>query len=188
MTAEVGGLSPLKRARRAKIVTAARERFVADGFRATTMEGIAAAARMSKVTLYGYFTDKDAVFLAVTEALAAEIEEAVTAELGAGRPAPACVAAALVAKHALVARVVRGSPHAAELFAAKNRTAARVFAELDGRIEEQIAATLNDPDAEDTARLLFASAQGIANHVASAEKREADIRRVVAAVLARDGA
>ena len=76
-------LSPLKRARRAKIVAAARDRFVADGFRATTMEGIAAAAGMSKVTVYGYFPDKDAVFLAVAETLVEEMEAAVSDALAA---------------------------------------------------------------------------------------------------------
>lgn len=179
-------LSPLKRARRAKIVAAARDRFVADGFRATTMEGIAAAAGMSKVTVYGYFPDKDAVFLAVAETLAEEMEAAVSDALAADGPPDDRIAAALVAKHAHVAQVVRGSPHAAELFAAKDRTAARVFAELDARIEAALAGALEQPGADATARVLFASAQGIANHATDGVQMDADITRIVHALVPRD--
>lgn len=180
------GLSPLKQARRAKIVAAARWLFVERGFRGTTMEAIAEAVAMSKVTVYGYFADKDAVFLAVAEALGGEMEEAVRAELEKDGTETDRIARALIAKHGLVARVVRGSVHAAELFAAKDRTAGQVFSDLDRRIEERIAEVLRPcagPGADRTARLLFASAQGIANHATGDAARDDDIRRVVEAVL-----
>ncbi|KIT18097.1 TetR/AcrR family transcriptional regulator [Jannaschia aquimarina] len=177
-------LSPVKRARRAKIVAAARDLFVERGFRATTMEAVAATVGMSKVTVYGYFPDKDAVFLAVARAVAEEIEAAFDAALDTDGTVPDRVAAALVAKHALVARTVRDSIHAAELFAAKDRTAGAVFAALDARLEAAIATTLDRPGALDTARLLFAATQGIANAVEDDGTRDTDIGRLVHAVLA----
>jgi AcrR family transcriptional regulator len=63
-------LSPLKLARRDKLLDVAERLFVTQGFRATTIEGLAEAAGLSKVTVYGYFADKDAVFEAVALRLA----------------------------------------------------------------------------------------------------------------------
>lgn len=44
---------------------AAQAQFLRDGYNATTMEGIATAANISKATLYKYFPDKDELFLAL---------------------------------------------------------------------------------------------------------------------------
>ena len=43
----------------------ARTLFLRDGYNATTMEGIASIARVSKATLYKYFSDKDELFLSL---------------------------------------------------------------------------------------------------------------------------
>ncbi len=64
------------------MLDAAETLFVTQGFRATTMEGIAQAADMSKVTVYGYFSDKDAIFAAVAGCLATRLVKAVSAALG----------------------------------------------------------------------------------------------------------
>ena len=47
-----------------QLLTCALDVFLARGFEATTMEAIAAAAQMSKRTLYSRFSDKSALFLA----------------------------------------------------------------------------------------------------------------------------
>ena len=150
------------------------------------MESIAEAVSMSKVTVYGYFSDKDAVFLAVAKALAAELEAAVNVALGEAGPDTRRIANALVAKHELVARIVRGSSHAQELFAAKDRTAASLFDELDRRIVASIETALvarGPAYAARTAPLVFACAQGIANHAPDMEETERGIRRMVEALL-----
>lgn len=55
--------------RRLSFVQAAGKLFIEQGFGAVTMEAIAAEAQASKVTLYGYFPSKEALFEAfVTEA------------------------------------------------------------------------------------------------------------------------
>jgi TetR/AcrR family transcriptional repressor of mexJK operon len=48
--------------KRAAIVEAAMQLFLTHGFAVVTMEAVAAAAGVSKMTLYGYFHDKDALF------------------------------------------------------------------------------------------------------------------------------
>jgi AcrR family transcriptional regulator len=58
-------LSRTRRARRTLLLETAQLLFLRDGYNATTMEGIAAAADVSKATLYKYFPDKDELFFAL---------------------------------------------------------------------------------------------------------------------------
>ena len=123
-------LSPVRAARRERLLGAAEALFVAQGFRATSIEGIADAAGMSKVTLYGYFRDKETVFVAVAERIADALEEAVQTALMADMPFPAPLAMALTAKHQIVQTRVQRSTFASELFQAKTAHVARRFAAL----------------------------------------------------------
>lgn len=64
----VGGLRPLKKARlMERIVAAAGELFQTHGYAAVTMEQIAAAAEVSKRTLYKYFPAREAVLAHLLE-------------------------------------------------------------------------------------------------------------------------
>ena len=58
--------------KRAAILGAARQLFAQAGFEGTSMEAIAQAAAVSKLTLYSHFADKDALF---TEAVIRTCEE-----------------------------------------------------------------------------------------------------------------
>ncbi|HBF29462.1 MAG TPA: TetR family transcriptional regulator [Rhizobium sp.] len=61
---------------RLRFINAAGTLFIARGFAAVTMEAVAAEARASKVTLYGYFRNKESLFEAfVNEAGKGGIEE-----------------------------------------------------------------------------------------------------------------
>jgi TetR/AcrR family transcriptional regulator, mexJK operon transcriptional repressor len=60
--------------KRTAIVEAARAQFLAHGFAGTTMDQVAAAAQVSKQTVYKQFTDKAGLFTAVFEAAIAEAE------------------------------------------------------------------------------------------------------------------
>ncbi|MFM9936800.1 MAG: TetR/AcrR family transcriptional regulator [Novosphingobium sp.] len=62
----------MRAAQRETVLDAAEALFLAQGFRATPIEAIAETASMSKVTVYGYFRDKDAVFVAVGTACGAD--------------------------------------------------------------------------------------------------------------------
>lgn len=53
--------------KRAQILEAATEAFLAHGFAATSMDAVATAAGVSKQTVYGHFGDKDHLFAAVVD-------------------------------------------------------------------------------------------------------------------------
>ena len=65
---------PKDQTKRNAIVNAARGLFFTRGFAATTLEAVAEAANVSKVTVYGHFGDKAGVFEAVVQAIASRIE------------------------------------------------------------------------------------------------------------------
>jgi AcrR family transcriptional regulator len=181
-------LSPLKTARRDKIVEAAQGLFTEQGYRATTMEGIAAAAGMSKVTVYGYFADKDEVFAAVAERLAGRLKMALSAAMSREGALAQRISAALIEKHSIVFDLVRSSPFSGELFAAKDRQVAYLFAKLDEEIEALLADRLEKAgwqpeDASARARLLFAASQGIANRAKDMAQTRQDIETLVNALV-----
>jgi TetR/AcrR family transcriptional regulator of autoinduction and epiphytic fitness len=51
------------------ILNGAIQEFLVHGFAATTMDGVAAAAGVSKTTVYSYFQDKESLFLALIQRL-----------------------------------------------------------------------------------------------------------------------
>jgi AcrR family transcriptional regulator len=174
------GLSPLKHARREKLLDVAERLFTTQGFRATTMEGLAEAAGLSKVTVYGYFADKDAVFEAVAVRLAARLRALVfTALRNEGRLADR-VGAALIAKHGLIFDLVRTSPFAAELMSRK-ADLPPIFQTLDDELIDAIAAVLDD---RELAQLLFNASMGIANGAATRADMERHIGLLVMKLLA----
>lgn len=58
---------PLDEAKRQAIIAAASDRFMQDGFAATSIEQVAADAGVSKVTIYNQFSDKRGLFAASIE-------------------------------------------------------------------------------------------------------------------------
>ncbi len=186
-------LSPVRAARRERLLDAAEALFVTQGFRATSIEGIAEAAGMSKVTVYGYFNDKEAVFVAVAARIADTLEEAVQMALAADAPFPAPLAMALTAKHRIVHQRVQRSAFASELFQAKAAHVARRFAALDDMIISGLTAALvreghTSETAAESAQLLFCAANGIANRAGDVGVLAARIERLVRAVVADAGA
>jgi len=76
----------LKEAIRRHIVEKARLLFETRGFRATTVEDIAAAAGMSKPTLYNYFPGKEVLLLHVVEQMNTEFDEAIDPIIRCDKP------------------------------------------------------------------------------------------------------
>jgi TetR/AcrR family transcriptional regulator, mexJK operon transcriptional repressor len=70
---------PKDKAKRDAVILAARTLFFARGFGATSIEAIAEAAGVSKVTVYGHFGDKAGVFEAVVQNVACRMEAKMTA-------------------------------------------------------------------------------------------------------------
>src|SRR6516165_2404861 len=100
-------------ARLKRIIRAAEELFKRVGFRAVTMEAVAQEASVAKATLYGYFKNKDALYLAVCARMARLLTRAVEEALAMRNLAlDERLARAVIAKHRMVFTLVRGSPHA----------------------------------------------------------------------------
>jgi AcrR family transcriptional regulator len=183
-------LSSTKQARRARLLDVAEILFAEAGFRATTMQEIAERAVISKVTLYGYFPDKEAVFAGVAFRLGHRILTAVQRSLNEKADVTQRVTAALVAKQKIVFDLVRRSRFASELFDAKNTLVADYYRDLDAQIcaliAAAISATPNDNRTDNSAklaRIVFWAADGIASSGARFNEVADDIRHMVCAVL-----
>jgi AcrR family transcriptional regulator len=176
----------IKAERRARIVEAATTFLLSRGTRALTMEALAQAAGLSKVTLYSYFPDRDAVIAAAMAAFLQRMEAASLSALGAHDDPAEAIAAALCAKHGFVQDHVRASPYAAELFAESGRLTAPLIRDLDRRIEVALADLLarsGHADAGSVAALLFGASVGIANHARDGAEADRQIPRLVRAIL-----
>lgn len=128
--------------KRETILRTAGELFLKHGLRGTSMEAIARAAGIAKPTLYVYFPDKSAVFLALVDMLIAGWRiEFLTALRGEG-DIIARVGAALTAKYKAAMRLLQGSPHAAELYGEHDRLAAQQFRSYDAELMAALEAEL----------------------------------------------
>jgi AcrR family transcriptional regulator len=178
--------------RRQRLLDAAEKLFSANGYRAVTMAGIAAEAGYAKATAYAYFADKDEIFRKVAEDLAGRILAALEAALAVPGPVEDRLAAALRGKDTLIHRLVAGSPHAGELFAARDRLVRQVFDELDRTLLARVAAALDDgrdrglPPAR-LARIVFRASRGLATRAEGVESLGADIEVLVRRLVAVPG-
>lgn len=141
---------PKDQQKRTAILEAAKRLFVAQGYTATSMDAVAAAARVSKLTVYSHFGDKDTLF---AEAVRCKCEEQMPAEIfladlkGPLRAQLLAIARAFfqlvtssdaVAVHRTVVANVQQSPHLGPLF--WNAGPARVQAAFDGFLREEVRA------------------------------------------------
>jgi AcrR family transcriptional regulator len=177
-------LTPLQLIRRERIIEGAENEFLTKGFRAVSMESLALSLGVSKVTLYKYFVDKEAVFAAVSDRFATRLREAVKDKLASAGTVRERICAALIVKHAIVDETVRRSNFSLDIFEAKDRVSAKAFQKLDTEIEEmlvkQLATELPRKEARLLAGILFASAQGIANRAQAFKETARDIEYLVA--------
>jgi AcrR family transcriptional regulator len=177
-------------ARLKRIIRAAEEAFKRLGFRAVTMEMIARDAPVAKATLYGHFANKDALYLAVCARMARLLHGAMERELAQSEASlDTRLADSVVAKHRLVFALVRGSPHAAELFSYKDAMAGEIFAALDADILKLLADVIADdaqlaPSAARLARARYLGGAELANRAASIAEMEDELAAFVAVHLA----
>ena len=171
--------------KRERIVNAARELFLRQGLRATTMEAIAREAGMAKPTLYAQFSDKQAVFGAILERLAAAKTAAFEAGIEGEGPVVERVGRALADMYAMLGGVLDGSVHADELFQA-HKQAAGLFAQTDARIAARLTAELEAAgvaQAPRLTRLLLDASYGLASKTMGREVRDGDIRLLAERIL-----
>jgi AcrR family transcriptional regulator len=75
-------------ATRAQLVAVARDLFASEGYAATTLDGIGAAAGLTRGAVHHHFGDKRALFVEVFEALEHELNDAVVRAAIAAPPDP----------------------------------------------------------------------------------------------------
>ncbi|MGO9512107.1 MAG: helix-turn-helix domain-containing protein [Steroidobacteraceae bacterium] len=176
-------------ARYKRAIRAAEELFKKVGFRAVTMELVAREANVAKATLYSYFKNKDQLFLAVCARMARLLRGAVEqALMKADVPLDARLAGAVIAKQRPIFALVRGSPHAAELFSYTHSMAGEIFAELDAAILEMLrAAMARDPElapnATQLARALYFGSAELARRSETAAEMEVELNAFAATYL-----
>jgi AcrR family transcriptional regulator len=177
-------------ARQRRIIRAAEELFKKSGFRGVTMEAVARDAAVSKVTLYGYYKNKDQLFLVVCARMARlqgrAFGDALTEP---GQPMDDRVLSAILAKHRLTFTLVRTSPHAEDLFSHKAQLAGDVFAQADDAMLTRLAEALAEepalrPTAHRLARALFFGAGELAARSADLAELEAELTAFVNVHLA----
>lgn len=181
-------LSPIKAARRDKILDAAERLFARDGFRATTVEGIAAAADMSKATLYSYFGDKDAMFAAASLRLVDRVVHVVRSALASEKPLPERVVDGFVAKFNMCFDELRSSPFATEFLLAGDDRAMGYVMEIREAVKDALICAMREEGmsrsvARANTRLLTSAVQGISSNASNYDEAVADIRKLVFAVL-----
>jgi AcrR family transcriptional regulator len=168
-------------ARYKRVVRSAEELFKKVGFRAVTMELVAREANVAKATLYSYFKNKDELYMAVCARMARILRGSV--ELALMKPEASLderLADAIVAKHRPVFTLVRGSPHAAELFTYTHSMAGEIFANLDVEMLGMLRAAMADdpelaPNAEQLARALYFGSSALANKCETTAQMESEL-------------
>lgn len=128
--------------KRETILAAGRRLFLKHGLRGASMEAIAREAGIAKPTLYAYFPDKQAVFLAIVDELVALWRQDFLAALRGEGDIVQRTGAALVAKHKAVMALLAGSPHAAEIYGEQDRLAAPQFRQLEAELSAALDAEL----------------------------------------------
>ena len=175
---------PADSPRRRQLIEAAGHLFRASGFRAVTMEMIAAKAGVAKATLYSHFPDKSAVFTAVADYVTRQIADALQAELARAGDVDARLARGLIARHRLIFELVDGSPHARELMSARDNVARAPVDKIDAQMIEALAAVLREDSAfarsaESIARTLFKACVGVSGSARSVNDVETEIGKFV---------
>jgi AcrR family transcriptional regulator len=180
---------PADSPRRRQLIEAAGRLFRASGFRAVTMEMIAAEAGVAKATLYSHFPDKTAVFTAAADYFTRQVANALKAELAREGDVDERLARGLIARHRLIFEIVDGSPHAREIMSTRDSIAKSPVEKIDAQMVEALVAVLReDPvfakSAPSIARTLFKGCIGVSGSVRSVDDVEAEIGNFVRPYLA----
>ncbi|MBS2012157.1 MAG: TetR/AcrR family transcriptional regulator [Deltaproteobacteria bacterium] len=178
--------------KRRRIVEAATSLFNRYGFKRTSVDLLAAEAGVAKPTVYAYFDDKEEIFRAVVEHVAAELLAAAEEASRARAPIAERLAAMLSAKFTRYWELVHASPHAQELIDSQGRLGAEIVQRSDRAYLKLLVSVIEGSDELDprtvglspqaAATLLLRAASGAAydaTSTASHAKHLAEIVRVV---------
>lgn len=127
---------------RKRVLDAAKVVFARYGFRKASMEDIAREAGVSRPALYQWFGNKRAVFQALAEAIAAEALGAADAAWPEAAPLADGLPAAILAKDLPLYRLLRASPHGAELLAVDEALTSLIATDLEAAFAALLAAKM----------------------------------------------
>jgi AcrR family transcriptional regulator len=173
--------TPAEIERRARIVAAALEAFSRFGYRRAAMADIAAAAGLSRPSLYLVFPNKAAVFRAVAESLMGDAIVAAEAAWPENAPVATGLAAAILAKDLPIYRLLAATPHAAEILAEAETLTGdlhRASAERFARLVATRLSAAGDAAAEATARLVVNASDGLKHAELEEPVYVADVSRL----------
>jgi AcrR family transcriptional regulator len=174
--------------KRAEILRAARHLALRQGLRATTMEAIAAEARVAKPTLYKYYGDKNAVFEAIVTELLVELHGKFSEALKGDGSVSERIAAALTAKYAAVTAFMAGSPHSEELYSEHDRVAGPALQVAEGESDAAVVRELEAAgvaNAAEVARVVIGGAYGIFRKAKPGEDIGPAVRMLVMRVVGK---
>ena len=160
---------------RAELIAGAARAFAEHGLRGSTMQAIAAAAGVSKATLYNHFRTKDEVARTL---LSVELDR--LAAVAAGLPLDQALAALAdeCAGHLVLRRIAQTEPH---LLAGLLGVATDRWAEITERLAEALG--VGEEEAELAARWLV----GVAMQPGRSGLRHRSATRLAAVLLQPDG-
>lgn len=169
-------VSSRAREKRRRILDAAREVILRNGFKGATMEAIAKEAGIAKPTLYAQFSDKEMVFGALIDELIAAKTEAFSVAFETEGAVATRVGNGLAEEFGMVADLLENSPHADELIGAQHRLShrlKRVDNAIADRVAEALAAEGIEEPQQMTAILIAACSGILAKFSGGAEVRRA---------------
>lgn len=178
--------------RRKTILEAAKSVFLAYGFKRTTMADIADAAGISRPALYLEFKNKADIYRAGFQLMVENTFRDVERALQRQGPLLDRLKAALMAGVVTPLKDLQQSPFGAELFEVKHEIAEDLGQNWNDRMQTSIRRALegatasgeinlctSELDADDLARILVSSVEGIKKRMSNWNQAEADIARIV---------
>ncbi len=184
----VAANDPADTPRRRQLIEAAGRLFRAKGFRAVTMEAIAAEAGAAKATLYSHFPDKGAVFAAVADRAIQHIASALSHGLGFGGSVEDRLLHGLIARHKAIFELVDRSLHTRELMTARDAFARTLVDKVDVQMIGALAAVLREDRAfakaaTSIASTLFYGCIGVCGRARNEDDIDTEIAGFVRAYL-----
>ncbi len=174
-----------------RLLAAALTLFGRHGFQRTSMADIAREAGIARATLYLRFTDKPALFETLASSLVDEALAQAEAAWRPGAPLSENIAATLIAKDLGFFRMLRTTPHGAELLGLDADLTAAPVARLDAQFAALLARRGREAAQEGADLTAFGGADGFAAFLATAgsslkhQTRTEDAFRAIVDRLAR---
>ena len=141
---------------------AAQDEFLSRGFKGTSIESIAKAARIAKGTVYLYFDTKEAVFRAVSKQFIDWFLARASAAAAGPGTVEERVAAVLDTKFGAIHHLVGKSPYGIELVDSSHGVSGDLYRKADRDYVKILASVLEGTaqSPEDAAWLVFRAAEG----------------------------